>query len=108
MSIEPGKEKGSMGDMVESVSGGLMNIILGALILWVGQTTFEHAGQLASVDKRFEGVGHQFETVDHKFATVEKVYGEFPLHPRRRRQVRPAAAQAERAGRGAATPIGCA
>ena len=37
--------------LAESLRGGLgtglTTLILGAIILWVGKTTFEHAGQLA-------------------------------------------------------------
>ncbi|MCG8449710.1 MAG: hypothetical protein MI725_09030 [Pirellulales bacterium] len=51
-------------NMVDRFGGSLVNIILGALILWVGQTTFRHAGQLASVDERFQGVEHQFDAVN--------------------------------------------
>lgn len=48
-------------------AGGLVNVILGALILWVGQTTFHHAGQLASVDERFQTIEHQFNSVDNRY-----------------------------------------
>lgn len=64
---------------IDRVSGGLVNAILGALILWVGQTTFRHAGQLASVSERFDGVGHQIDAVDKRHealrAQVENVVG---------------------------------
>jgi len=51
---------------MDRVSGSLVNAILGALILWVGQTTFRHAGVLASVDERFGSVGVQFTAVDDR------------------------------------------
>ena len=42
--------------IAESLRGGLgtglTTLILGAIILWVGKTTFEHAGQLAGVEHR--------------------------------------------------------
>lgn len=53
-----------MGEKFELISGGLVNIILGALILWVGQTTFHHAGQLASFDEKILAVEQQFTDVD--------------------------------------------
>jgi hypothetical protein len=46
--------------------GGLINVILGALILWVGQTTFRHAGILASVDEKLNSVNHKFEDVEKR------------------------------------------
>jgi hypothetical protein len=48
------------------LAGGLINVILGALILWVGQTTFRHAGILASVDEKLNSVNHQFEDVEKR------------------------------------------
>jgi hypothetical protein len=51
---------------INRLTGGLINAILGALILWVGQTTFRHAGVLASVDEKLNNVKHQFEDVDQR------------------------------------------
>ena len=34
------------------VGNGLIQLVLGALILWVGQTTFEHAGMLAGIQNQ--------------------------------------------------------
>ena len=34
----------------------LLNLVLGGVILWVGQTTFRHSGVLASVDEKFTAV----------------------------------------------------
>jgi len=53
-----------MPEKLDFIGGGLMNIILGALILWVGQTTFQHAGLLASVDEKFYTVDQQFQDVE--------------------------------------------
>lgn len=61
-----------MGDKLELISGGLMNIVLGALILWVGQTTFQHAGQLASVDEKFLAFDQQFEGVDKRSESLRR------------------------------------
>ena len=55
-----------MFESLDRVGGGLVNIILGALILWVGQTTFHHAGQLATVDQKFDSVEQQFLDVDQQ------------------------------------------
>jgi len=49
---------------MDRMGGSLINAILGALILWVGQTTFRHAGFLAGVDERFESVGLQFNAAN--------------------------------------------
>lgn len=51
---------------INRLTGGLINAILGALILWVGQTTFRHAGILASVDEKLNTVQHQFEDVEKR------------------------------------------
>ena len=53
-----------MSTTINRFVGGLINVILGALILWVGQTTFRHAGILASVDEKLNGVNHKFEDVE--------------------------------------------
>jgi hypothetical protein len=51
---------------INRLAGGLINVVLGALILWVGQTTFRHAGILAGVDEKLNGVDHQFEDVEKR------------------------------------------
>jgi chromosome segregation ATPase len=60
-----------MFESLDKVGGGLVNIILGALILWVGQTTFHHAGQLATVDQKFESVDRQFADVDQQYGSLK-------------------------------------
>ncbi len=60
------------GETVDRLGGSLMNLVLGALILWVGQTTFRHAGLLASVNERFESVGLQFSAVDARHETMRE------------------------------------
>lgn len=55
-----------MSTTVSRLVGGLINVILGALILWVGQTTFRHAGLLAGVDEKLNGVNHKFEDVEKR------------------------------------------
>lgn len=55
-----------MSTTINRFVGGLINVILGALILWVGQTTFRHAGILASVDEKFNGVNHKLEDVEKR------------------------------------------
>ena len=51
---------------INRLAGGLINVVLGALILWVGQTTFRHAGILAGVDEKLNGVNHKFEDVEQR------------------------------------------
>jgi hypothetical protein len=55
---------------IDRVGGSLVNLILGALILWVGQTTFRHAGLLASNKERFDSVGYQLKAVDERHETL--------------------------------------
>ncbi|MEO1496886.1 MAG: hypothetical protein AAFV43_07020 [Planctomycetota bacterium] len=47
----------------EKIGNGLVNVVLGALILWVAQTTFHHSGELAAVDQKFDGVMVQTDNV---------------------------------------------
>jgi chromosome segregation ATPase len=61
-----------MSEKLDFISGGLMNIVLGALILWVGQTTFQHAGRLASVDEKFQGVNEQFADMEQSQESLRR------------------------------------
>jgi hypothetical protein len=61
-----------MQNTVNRLVGGLINAILGALILWVGQTTFKHAGILAGVDEKLNNVTHQFEDVEQRADGMRK------------------------------------
>ena len=58
------------GKTIDRVGGSLVNLVLGALILWVGQTTFRHAGLLASNSERFDSVGHQLKAVDERHESL--------------------------------------
>lgn len=61
-----------MATTINRLTGGLINAILGALILWVGQTTFRHAGILAGVDEKLNSVQQQFEAVDKRQESLKK------------------------------------
>ena len=45
--------------LLEEFGGTVVNVLLGGLLLWVGQTTFEHNGELAGMEQRFESVNHR-------------------------------------------------
>lgn len=47
----------------EKLGSGLINVVLGALILWVAQTTFQHSGQLAGTDQKYESLQTQHDSV---------------------------------------------
>jgi len=47
----------------EGLGGSLINLILGGVILWVGQTTFQHNGQLS-------GMVHQLEAVNDRYTAL--------------------------------------
>jgi hypothetical protein len=51
---------------LDRLSSSLTSAILGALILWVGQTTFRHAGVLASMDEKIVAINKQFSVVDQR------------------------------------------
>ena len=61
-----------MGEALEKIGGSVMNLVLGALIVWVGQTTFQHAGRLASVDEKFAAIMQQFNDVDKRHESTKK------------------------------------
>ena len=61
-----------MTDKLDRLGGSLINAILGALILWVGQTTFRHAGVLAGVDEKLVAVKEQFEDIDKRHEGMRK------------------------------------
>ena len=61
-----------MTSTLDRLGGGLINVVLGALILWVGQTTFRHAGILAGVDEKLHGVKQQFTDVEKRQEGMRK------------------------------------
>jgi hypothetical protein len=61
-----------MGEALEKIGGSVMNLVLGALIVWVGQTTFQHAGILAGVDEKFENIDQQFVDADKRQEGMRK------------------------------------
>jgi chlorite dismutase len=54
------------------LSSGLVTLMLVALILWIGQTTFRHATVLATLDEKFSDAKHQFEVVDQRQDELRK------------------------------------
>jgi hypothetical protein len=61
-----------MSDKLDRLGGTLINAILGALILWVGQTTFRHAGLLAGVDEKLVAIKEQFSDVEKRHEGIRK------------------------------------
>lgn len=61
-----------MGEAIEKLGGSIMNLVLGALIVWVGQTTFQHAGILATVNEKFDNVDQQFVDVEKRHESLKK------------------------------------
>ncbi|MEX2306729.1 MAG: hypothetical protein WD738_04015 [Pirellulales bacterium] len=61
-----------MSDKLDRLGGTLINAILGALILWVGQTTFRHAGLLAGVDEKLIATKEQFTDVEKRQEGLRK------------------------------------
>jgi hypothetical protein len=55
-----------MHSTLDRLGSSLTSAILGALILWVGQTTFRHAGILAGIDEKIVAMNNQFATVDQR------------------------------------------
>jgi septal ring factor EnvC (AmiA/AmiB activator) len=61
-----------MPDVLEKLSGSVINLILGALIVWVGQTTYQHAGVLAGLDGKFANIEDNFAAVDKRNEGMRK------------------------------------
>lgn len=61
-----------MPEGIERVGNSLLNLVLGGVILWVGQTTFRHSGVLASVDEKFQSVNQKFDDVDRRQEGMRK------------------------------------
>src|SRR5215208_6905717 len=61
-----------MHSTLDRLGSSLTSAILGALILWVGQTTFRHAGILASIDEKIVAINKQFGTVDQRHEGLRK------------------------------------
>jgi hypothetical protein len=61
-----------MGEALEKIGGSVMNLVLGALIVWVGQTTFQHAGILATVDEKFVAIDKQFQEDEKRHESMRK------------------------------------
>jgi len=61
-----------MHSTLDRLGSSLTSAILGALILWVGQTTFRHAGILAGIDEKIVAINKQFATVDQRQEGLRK------------------------------------
>ena len=59
-------DEGKHVSTLDRLGSSLTSAILGALILWVGQTTFRHAGILASMDEKISAINKQFTVVDQR------------------------------------------
>jgi hypothetical protein len=57
---------------LDRLGSSLTSAILGALILWVGQTTFRHAGILTSMDEKIVAINKQFSVVDQRQESMRK------------------------------------
>jgi formyltetrahydrofolate synthetase len=61
-----------MHSTLDRLGSSLTSAILGALILWVGQTTFRHAGILAGIDEKIVAINKQFVSVDQRQEGMRK------------------------------------
>ncbi len=62
----------NMHNTLDRLGSSLTSAVLGALILWIGQTTFRHAGILAGVDEKIVAINRQFETVEQRQEGLRK------------------------------------
>jgi hypothetical protein len=61
-----------MPDILEKLGGSVVHLILGALIVWVGQTTYQHAGVLAGLDDKLANISDNFASVDKRHEGLRK------------------------------------
>jgi hypothetical protein len=61
-----------MPDVLEKLGGSVVHLILGALIVWVGQTTYQHAGVLAGLDDKLVNIEDNFTSVDKRYESLRK------------------------------------
>ena len=67
--MAPGDEIRSTLDRLGS---SLTTAVLGALILWIGQTTFRQAGMLDGLDERIVAIHRQFEAIEQRQETQRR------------------------------------
>ena len=61
-----------MHSTLDRLGSSVTSAILAPPILWVGQTTFRHAGVLASMDEKIVAINKQFTTVDQRQEGLRK------------------------------------
>ena len=61
-----------MSGTLDRLGSSLINAVLGGLILFVGQTTFRHAGILAGVDEKLVAVTQQFTEVEKRQESMRR------------------------------------
>jgi uncharacterized coiled-coil DUF342 family protein len=63
---------GDMSNSLDKLGSSLINAVLGGLILWVGQTTVRHAGELAGIEEKVAAVNQEFANVDKRQEGMRK------------------------------------
>jgi hypothetical protein len=87
--MSDGPPGSSMDSVLDSLGGGFTSLILGALVLWVGQTTFKHNGTIS-------GFQHQMEAVHARHDALRTRYDELVKSLNERTQSRFTAADGEK------------
>ena len=55
---------------MDEFGGSVVNVLLGGLLLWVGQTTFEHNGELAGIRQQLEGLNDRHQLQNSRYDRV--------------------------------------
>ena len=66
MSQDQASPKNTTGGLIEEFGGSVVNMVLGGLLLWVGQTTFEHNGELVGVHQQVESMSIRHENLQDR------------------------------------------
>ncbi len=56
--------------LVDEFGGSVVNVLLGGLLLWVGQTTFEQNGEMAGVQQQLESMNTRHQTLHERYDRI--------------------------------------
>ena len=52
---------------MDEFGGSLVNLILGGMLLWIGQTTFEHNGELAGFHQQLNAINKRHDMLSERY-----------------------------------------
>ena len=70
MSHRDSSESNVAGTFMDEFGGSFVNLVLGGILLWVGQTTFEHNGELAGIRQQLSSMTQRHEMLGDRYDRV--------------------------------------